>query len=152
MNEIRLTAAWVAAAVAGTIAAGDPDREFGNVSIDTRTIAPGDLFIAIRGERFDGTEFASQAIENGASGVVVPRGWSAAHSAAAAQPFRVADAGVKPRATSAVVIEVDETTAALQALANAIRRASGTKVVAITGSQRRRDRRSIKSSLRPSQR
>ncbi len=117
MSEIRLTAAWMAAAMAGTIAAGTSDREFGNVSIDTRTIGAGDLFVAIRGERFDAAEFAAQAIERGAAGVVVPRGWSAA---------RVAG--------KAIVIEVDDTTVALQALAHAIRRESGTKVVAITGS------------------
>jgi len=117
VSEIRLTAAWVAASMAGTIAAGTSDGEFGNVSIDTRTIGAGDLFVAIRGERFDGAQFAAQAIEGGASGVVVPRGWSAAGAAG-----------------SAIVIEVDDTTVALQALANAIRRESGTTVVAITGS------------------
>ena len=87
-----MTAAWVAAAMEGTIA-GDPERVFGNVSIDTRTIAPGDLFIAIRGERFDGTEFTAQAIEKGAAGVVVPRSFDVA------QPFRAANAGLKPCAT-----------------------------------------------------
>jgi UDP-N-acetylmuramoyl-tripeptide--D-alanyl-D-alanine ligase len=125
---LRLTATWVAGAMGGTLTAGDPSTELGVVSIDTRTLAPGDWFIAIRGERFDGTAFADAAIEKGAAGVVVPRGF------AAAQPFRAAGAGLEPRATPAVVIEVDDTTVALQALGRAIRRESGTKVVAITGS------------------
>jgi UDP-N-acetylmuramoyl-tripeptide--D-alanyl-D-alanine ligase len=136
VNAIRLIAAWVTAAMQTAVTSGDPSREFGGVSIDTRTVGHGELFIAIRGEQFDGAAFAAAAIEAGAGGVVVPRGWLAS----VAQPFRAANAGLKPRATSAmdernaVVIEVDDTTVALQALAHAIRRESGTKVVAITGS------------------
>ena len=122
MNEIRLAAAWVAAAVRGAIVAGDPGAEFHGVSIDTRTLAPGELFVAIRGERFDGAEFAAEALEKGAAGVVIAR--------EPAAPKPVAKAAGEGR----VVIEVDDTTAALQALANRIRRESGTKVVAITGS------------------
>jgi UDP-N-acetylmuramoyl-tripeptide--D-alanyl-D-alanine ligase len=120
VNAIRLTAAMVAAAMQGTRMAGADDREFANVAIDSRTIGPDELFVAIRGERFDGAAFAQGALDRGAAGVVVPRGWSAS-------------AGTS-RAGRSVVIEVDDTTAGLQALANAIRRASGTKVVAITGS------------------
>ena len=62
----------------GAVTAGDAAREFGDVSIDTRTLKAGDLYIGIRGERFDGAEFAGAAIEAGAAGVVVPRGWTAA--------------------------------------------------------------------------
>jgi UDP-N-acetylmuramoyl-tripeptide--D-alanyl-D-alanine ligase len=98
------------------LVAGDPSQEFHGVSIDTRTLAAGDLFIAIRGERFDGAEFAEAAIGKGAAGVVVPRNWSATASA------------------GRVVLEVDDPTLALQALGHAVRRESGTKVVAITGS------------------
>ena len=116
---LRLTAQWVAGAMGGVLVAGDPWSEFDGVSIDTRTLAAGDLFIAIRGERFDGTAFAGTAIEKGAAGVVVPRG-----SAAVARPV---DEGK-------VVIEVEDTIRALQALGHTIRRESGTKVVAITGS------------------
>jgi UDP-N-acetylmuramoyl-tripeptide--D-alanyl-D-alanine ligase len=117
MADIRLTGSWVAAAVGGSIVSGDAAREFTGVSIDTRTIGAGELFIAIRGERFDGAEFADVAVDAGAAGLIVPRGRS-----------------VKVSAARPVVIEVDETTAALQALAHAVRRESGTKVVAITGS------------------
>jgi UDP-N-acetylmuramoyl-tripeptide--D-alanyl-D-alanine ligase len=128
-----LTAAWVASQMAGAITAGDPGREIGAVSIDTRSLEAGDLFVAIRGDRFDGAEFAAAAIDAGASGVVVPRGWSATGRAKA-----LAERQATGRRTGggevAVVIEVDDTTVALQALAHGIRRESGTKVVAITGS------------------
>jgi UDP-N-acetylmuramoyl-tripeptide--D-alanyl-D-alanine ligase len=116
-SEIRLTAEWVAAAMAGTIAAGDGHVEFSGVSIDSRTVRAGELYVGIRGEKFDGADFAAAAANAGAAGVVVPRG-------------RGRTAGLE----GAVVIEVDDTTVALQALANATRKASGTKVVAITGS------------------
>lgn len=121
---LRLTARWVAGAMGAVLVAGDPSQEFHGVSIDTRTLAAGDLFIAIRGERFDGVEFAEAAIGKGAAGVVVPRGWSAN---APNERGVTASAG-------RVVLEVDDTTRALQALGHGVRRESGTKVVAITGS------------------
>jgi UDP-N-acetylmuramoyl-tripeptide--D-alanyl-D-alanine ligase len=125
MAALPLAAAWVASRMAGTLVRGSGSQEFGDVSIDTRTLKPGDLFVAIRGERFDGSEFAASAIDKGAAGVVVPAGSAQALSSATA---------LAERPGHAVVIEVDDTTVALQRLANAIRRESGTKVVAITGS------------------
>jgi len=119
---LKLTARWVAGAMDAGVVGGDPSQEFHGVSIDTRTLKPGDLFIAIRGERFDGVEFAESAIERGAGGVVVPRGWTA-HGR-----------GTPVSIGRGVVLEVDDTTVALQALGGAVRRESGTKVVAITGS------------------
>ncbi len=113
--DIRLTAAWIAAAAGGTLVAGDPAREAGGVSIDTRTLEPGELYVAIRGDRFDGADFADAAVAAGAIGVVMPKG-----------------RGVRP--AGAFVIDVSDTTEALQALGRAVREASGTKVVAITGS------------------
>jgi UDP-N-acetylmuramoyl-tripeptide--D-alanyl-D-alanine ligase len=101
--------------MAGTIVSGDAAREFSGVSIDTRTTATGELFFGIRGERFDGARFVDAAIDAGAAGVVLPR-------------------SAKASAERVVVIEVADTTEALQTLAHAIRVDSGTKVVAITGS------------------
>jgi len=114
MEDIRLTATWVAAATSGSIVAGRRETAFPGVSIDSRTVAKGELFIAIRGERFDGVDFVDAALAAGAAGVVVPRG------------------RVRPPKT--VLIEVDDTTAALQALGHAVRVEVGSKVVAITGS------------------
>ena len=47
------------------------DVEFQSVSIDTRTLSPGDLFIAIRGPNFDGHDFVEQAVAKSASAVLV---------------------------------------------------------------------------------
>jgi UDP-N-acetylmuramoyl-tripeptide--D-alanyl-D-alanine ligase len=117
---MRLTAEWVAAAVGGAVVAGDPAQTFDGVSIDSRTVQTGALYVAIRGERFDGADFAAPAVAAGAAGVIVPRGWYAGPDRRA-QP-------------SPAVIEVVDTTIALQALGHAVRRESGAKVVAITGS------------------
>src|SRR5207244_2968803 len=81
-------------------------------------------------DRFGGAEFAAAAIEGGAAGVVVPNGWSSSGTTGKSASERSATA----LAERPLVIEVADTTAALQALAHAIRRESGTKVVAITGS------------------
>jgi len=116
-ERIRLTADWVAAAVGGVVTKTGEHTEFSGVAIDTRTLRPGELYFGIRGDRFDGVDFSAAAISGGASGVVVPRGRTSAAGEA-----------------KAVVIEVDDTTVALQQLARATRRASGAKVVAITGS------------------
>ncbi|MBI4477832.1 MAG: UDP-N-acetylmuramoyl-tripeptide--D-alanyl-D-alanine ligase [Acidobacteria bacterium] len=89
-------------------------------SIDTRTLAPGDLFIALRGERLDGHDYVSTALQAGACGVVV-------HEASAAP-----SAGPEWRAP--LVIRVADTTLALQRLGRSVRRQSRARVVAITGS------------------
>ena len=49
------------------------DAEVRGVSIDTRTLAPGALFVAVRGERLDGHDFALEAAARGAAGLVVER-------------------------------------------------------------------------------
>jgi UDP-N-acetylmuramoyl-tripeptide--D-alanyl-D-alanine ligase len=118
-SVLRLIAAWVAAQMEGSLVSGDAATEFADVSIDSRTLKAGALYVGVRGERFDGADFTAAAIEAGAAGVIVPRDWRAR---------------TKPVSRQLVVIEVDDTTAALQALAHGIRREAGTKVVAITGS------------------
>ena len=42
-----------------------------NINKDTRTIRPGEIYIGLRGENFDGNAFASQAIEKGAAAVLL---------------------------------------------------------------------------------
>lgn len=66
---MRLAAA--AAAVSGRTSGGDP--QFNGVSTDTRTLHPGDLFVALRGERFDGHGFLRQAKASGAVAAMVDR-------------------------------------------------------------------------------
>lgn len=67
--KARLSAA--AAAVAGRLEGADAG--FHGVSIDSRTLEPGQLFIALRGERFDAHEFLAAAAGRGAAGAIVER-------------------------------------------------------------------------------
>ena len=83
-------------------------------STDTRTLQPGDTYVAIRGETHDGHRFVPQAIEAGAAGVVIDRD--------VAVPAGVA------------VTRADDTVAWLVERASAAVEASGARVVAITGS------------------
>ncbi|MEN7972648.1 MAG: UDP-N-acetylmuramoyl-tripeptide--D-alanyl-D-alanine ligase [Verrucomicrobiota bacterium] len=57
---------------------GVPSGGIAGISNDTRTIRPGDLYVAIQGENFDGHDFVRQAFEKGAAGALVNDGfqWS----------------------------------------------------------------------------
>ena len=86
---MRLTADWVAKQMGGAVTAGDAVREFGNVSIDTRTMKAGDLCRRHSpANKFDGAAFAAAAIDAGAAGVVVPRGWRARNRPSSPAPRR----------------------------------------------------------------
>jgi UDP-N-acetylmuramoyl-tripeptide--D-alanyl-D-alanine ligase len=88
-------------------------------SIDSRTVAPGELFFAVRGERFDGHDFVTAAIARGAVAAVVSRARAASlPDAALAHPLLIAE----------------DPLLALQTLAVHVRRQWGRLVVAITGS------------------
>ena len=50
---------------------GSPPEGITGISIDSRSIAPGEAFFAIKGDRVDGHDFASIAVANGASLIVV---------------------------------------------------------------------------------
>ncbi len=117
---MRLTLGDVAAAAGGQIVSGDPAQTVGGISIDSRSVAPGDLFVAIRGERFDGHRFVDAAVAKGAAAVLTAE-------------TDAGSGGTGPGAAPAV-IRVADTTRALQDMAREVRRRSGAKVVAITGS------------------
>jgi len=119
-EELRLTLAWVAEAVGGQVLSGRPLDAIGEVVSDTRTLRTGDFFVALRGPRFDAHHFVAEAFQKGAGGALVERGSVSAEQSSAG--------GVGG------VVAVDDTTTALQDLAHAVRKASGTRVVAITGS------------------
>jgi UDP-N-acetylmuramoyl-tripeptide--D-alanyl-D-alanine ligase len=88
-------------------------------SIDSRTVQPGELFFAVRGERHDGHVFVKSALERGAVAAVVSRALVA----------------TLPDAVLAVPLLITEDPLiALQALASHVRRQWGRRVVAITGS------------------
>jgi UDP-N-acetylmuramoyl-tripeptide--D-alanyl-D-alanine ligase len=70
---IRLTAAEVARAVGGTLAGAAGAEVTGTVTVDSRTVAPGDLFVALPGERVDGHDYLSAAAAAGAAAALVAR-------------------------------------------------------------------------------
>jgi len=94
----------------------DPAALVHGYSIDTRTLVPGQLFLAIRGERLDGHDFVAQALKAGAVGAVVSR------------------QGLVRFDSQRDLIAVEDTTIALQTLGAAIRRLWGKRLVGITGS------------------
>jgi UDP-N-acetylmuramoyl-tripeptide--D-alanyl-D-alanine ligase len=88
-------------------------------SIDSRTVAAGELFIAVRGERLDGHDYVAEAVERGAAAAVVSRA-------------RVASL---PDAVLGIPLLIaEDTLIALQALGAHVRRQWGKRVVAVTGS------------------
>jgi UDP-N-acetylmuramoyl-tripeptide--D-alanyl-D-alanine ligase len=113
----------------GTIEGGR-DLSFEAVSIDSRTLEPGQLFFAIVGPNHDGHRFIEQAIERGAICVVISNETALSPSAARGARRALIDAPVEPKPR----ILVPDTTRALQDLAAAVRCESGMKVVAVTGS------------------
>lgn len=71
---INLSLAELANAVAGTLSAGtDPDSVVTGITLDSRAVSHGDLFVAIPGEHADGNAFTEQAIAAGASAVLGQR-------------------------------------------------------------------------------
>ena len=114
MNPIR--ANQVAPIIQGRIISGEGESSLNGVSIDSRTIQPGQAFWAIAGENFDGHDYAVSAIEKGASCIVVER-----------EIDLPADCPVP-------VIQVDNCIAALARFAAWYRQQLTAKVIAITGS------------------
>ncbi|HEY1539679.1 MAG TPA: UDP-N-acetylmuramoyl-tripeptide--D-alanyl-D-alanine ligase [Solirubrobacteraceae bacterium] len=107
------------------------------VTIDSRDVRPGDLFVGLPGTRVDGGGFAAGALHAGAWGVVVA-------------PGHVSDARCAPAGT---VLACDDPLAALQSLARAWRRELGAQVVAITGSTGKTSTKDLLAAMaRPSRR
>ena len=70
---IELTAAEVAAATGGRLSADPEVRVTGPVVVDSRTVEPGALFVALPGEHVDGHDFAARAVASGAALVLASR-------------------------------------------------------------------------------
>jgi len=102
----------------GSLLQGGPDALLRGASIDSRAVAPGELFLAIVGPHHDAHRYLGEAVGRGAAALVIERG-------------RELPAGL-PDALP--VIAVDDTTRALGALAAGHRREFQGPVVAITGS------------------
>jgi UDP-N-acetylmuramoyl-tripeptide--D-alanyl-D-alanine ligase len=125
VSAFVLTAGLVAEATGGRLVSGDPGRVFDTVCIDSRLLASappsvhgsGTLFVALRGDARDGHAFVPDALARGVAGVLV-----------ATAPDLPANA------RDTAVIVVDDPLKALQRLGHEVRRRSGARVVAITGS------------------
>src|SRR5262245_60845460 len=104
----------ISKAVNGVLS-GPPDQVASGYSIDTRTLKPRDLFLAIKGPNFNGHDFVGQAMSLNTAAVVVEEG-----------DFR--------SSTTFGVIRVRSTVAALQDLALYVRRRWGKPIIGVTGS------------------
>jgi UDP-N-acetylmuramoyl-tripeptide--D-alanyl-D-alanine ligase len=111
-----LTLKEVLQATKGILINGKNECCFSGVSINSRTINPGELFIAIKGNNFDGHDFINSAIKKGAKGIVCSKDLNYKHSG------------------NLTVICVRDTTIALGDIANFHRLRFEIPIVAITGS------------------
>ena len=107
---------WASDFLASACAAkvSGPTQQFTSVSTDSRTLQPGALYVALRGESFDGHRFVAQAIRAGAIGVLV------------SQPVE--------SSAEITVMQVANTLIALQQMAHASRLTFDGPVIAVTGS------------------
>ncbi len=110
MTQTLWTAHDAAAATSGQVTG---DWSASGVSIDTRSLVAGDLFVALHGPNFDGHEFVGEALAKGAVAALV-------------------DDDVD--AEAAPLLRVDDTMTALQALGRASRTRSRASIIAVTGS------------------
>ncbi|MEM6884641.1 MAG: UDP-N-acetylmuramoyl-tripeptide--D-alanyl-D-alanine ligase, partial [Verrucomicrobiota bacterium] len=101
----------------GSLLQGSGERFVNRVSTDTRTLQPGDLFVALRGEHFNGHDYAAAAAQKGAIAMLCDEKFDAAQ----------APAGLS-------LICVNDTLTGLQQLASAYRQSLDVRVVGITGS------------------
>src|SRR5438270_13031076 len=110
---MKLTLAKIAESIA---AGGDYPRDelVQGYSIDSRTVRSGELFFAVKGERFDGHDFASAALEKGAVAAIVRKD------------------ELRRYPGKARLLAVDDTLVALQNLAKAVRKLWARPVVGVT--------------------
>ena len=94
----------------------DPAAVASGYSIDSRSLLPGDLFFAVRGERLDGHDFVEAALAKGAVGAVISK-----------------DQHARFTQTNQILV-VEDPLLALQKLAAAVRRLWGKPLIAVTGS------------------
>ncbi len=93
-----------------------PHGDLTGVSHDSRTLQPGQLYIALEGDRFDGHDFVEEAFDRGAAGAMVKRG------------------RMDSRLRQRPCLEVDDTLKSLQQMAASYRTSLPVKLIAVTGS------------------
>lgn len=114
MNSLTLS--QVVELAGAKLESGDPKVSVKKLSTDSRTLKEGDLFVALRGERFDGHQFVEAAARAGATGAIVDFTWS----------------GKVP--AKFAVVRAEDTLTAYQTLAANYRRTLRLQALAITGS------------------
>ncbi len=107
-------------AVAGQLLQGDPESLFRGVSINSRTVLKGELFVCIEGEHFDGHDFLADVMDKKVGGIILSDSKKLPHKTC-------------PSASEPFVIQVADTLKALQDLAGFQRKRFPLKVVAVTG-------------------
>src|SRR6266567_637533 len=112
----RLSIFQVAEFAGAPVSSGDGQVSVDKVSTDSRTVKRGELFVALRGENFDGHKFVESAARAGAVGAIVDLTWS----------------GKVPE--NFALIRAEDTLQAYQKLAAKYRKSLSLKVIAITGS------------------
>jgi len=127
--SIREAAERCGALALDNVAGEAADAMLSGVSTDTRRIAPGQLFVPLAGDNFDGHDYVRAAAEAGAGASL----WQAAKA--------------RPRDCELPLIVVEDTLAALQALAAGHLRTLSAKVVAITGSNGKTTTKDLVSSV-----
>ena len=115
-----MDAATAAQAISARLQGGN--AWFDGVSTDSRAVRPGELFVALKGERFDGHEFVAQAFERGAAAAIV----AADHEAQLAATLSAGGARS--------LLAVDDPLQALSNLAAFWRRRFTLPVIAVVGS------------------
>lgn len=100
-------------------------------SIDSRTLQPGQVFIALRGEHSDGHDYLAPALYNGACGLIVSDKNRVAQIEQQVSPSETT--GISPHSRPFVIL-VDDTLSALQAIARACRQKHAIPLIAVTGS------------------
>jgi UDP-N-acetylmuramoyl-tripeptide--D-alanyl-D-alanine ligase len=111
-----LTVSQIAQFAGALLSSGDGIVVVNKVSTDSRTIKPGELFVALRGENFEGHDFVEASAKAGATGALVDLNW----------------AGNVP--SNFALLRATDTLQAYQTLAANYRRSLVLKVLAITGS------------------
>jgi UDP-N-acetylmuramoyl-tripeptide--D-alanyl-D-alanine ligase len=104
----------------GRLMSGDPSGEISGVSADSRAVGKGELFLALRGDRFDGHDFAEAALNKGAAGVVGETG-------------RLTELAGRVNGRAGL-IAVGDTLSALHTFARGYRSRFNIPLVAVTGS------------------
>ena len=112
----RSSIVQIAEFAGGKLTIGDGNVSVSKVSTDSRTLKPGELFVALRGENFDGHKFVESAVKAGGAGAIVDLNWKGNIS------------------KNFALIRATDTLAAYQNLAANYRKLLRLKVLAITGS------------------